>query len=205
VYFFAGVGIGASGLEAGLFATSGKLAERWFFWVATALLGFVLWIIPTALERDAASAAFPGLQLFASAGFVISSTTACFALAATFLRRMTTPSRILGRLSENAYGIYVLHYLFVIWLQYLLLDLPLFAVIKSAIVFSGALLMSWAAMFAGSRALLATGLRRPSAVRPSGSDSRTVSLSCPGPNIRGTATAENGALEEHVKIQPRPS
>jgi acyltransferase-like protein len=180
VYFFAGVGIGASGLDTGLFATSGKLPDRWLFWVASAFVGFVLWIIPTALGRDATSAALPGLQLFAAAGFVISSTTACFALAATFLRRMTTPSRILSRLSENAYGIYVLHYLFVVWLQYLLLDLPLFAVIKFAVVFSGALFMSWAAMFAGSRALLAIGLRRTSAARPSGSNSRTVSLPYPG-------------------------
>ena len=38
--------------------------------------------------------------------------------------------------SENAYGIYFVHYVFVLWLQYLLLDVALPAVVKAAIVFT---------------------------------------------------------------------
>jgi glucans biosynthesis protein C len=161
VYFFAGVGIGSFGLDAGIFRAAGKLAGGWVFWAASAFSAFVLWIIPTALARDAATAALPGLQLLAAVAFVVSSTSACFALAAIFLRFATAPSRVLSRLSENAYGIYVFHYLFVIWLQYLLLGLPLFAIVKFAIVFTAALFMSWAAMAAVWRALLGAGLLRP--------------------------------------------
>jgi len=47
-------------------------------------------------------------------------------------------------LCENAYGIYLVHYLFVTWLQYLLLPAPLAAVAKGGIVFFGALALSWA-------------------------------------------------------------
>jgi surface polysaccharide O-acyltransferase-like enzyme len=47
-------------------------------------------------------------------------------------------------LADNAYGIYLVHYVFVIWLQYMLLGVALFAVVKAAIVLAGALFLSWA-------------------------------------------------------------
>src|SRR4029453_15026363 len=42
------------------------------------------------------------------------------------------------------YGIYLVHYVFVLWLQYMLLGVALFAVAKAAIVLTGALFLSWA-------------------------------------------------------------
>ena len=53
----------------------------------------------------------------------------------------------------NAYGIYLVHYLFVVWLQYLLIGIVLFAVAKAVIVFTGALLLSWGVVTAFGRAL----------------------------------------------------
>jgi peptidoglycan/LPS O-acetylase OafA/YrhL len=47
-------------------------------------------------------------------------------------------------LADNSYGIYLVHYVFVIWLQYMLLHAPLFAVAKAAIVLTGSLTLSWA-------------------------------------------------------------
>ncbi len=49
---------------------------------------------------------------------------------------------MLGYFAANAYGVYLVHYVFVVWLQYALLALPLFAVVKAAIVFGGTLLLS---------------------------------------------------------------
>ena len=40
LYFVAGVVIGASDLERGLFASEGRLARRWFLWVGAAVLAF---------------------------------------------------------------------------------------------------------------------------------------------------------------------
>jgi surface polysaccharide O-acyltransferase-like enzyme len=51
-------------------------------------------------------------------------------------------------LKDKAYGIYLIHYAFSIWLQYALLGLAMFAIIKAAIVFTGTLLMSWASVAA---------------------------------------------------------
>jgi peptidoglycan/LPS O-acetylase OafA/YrhL len=59
-----------------------------------------------------------------------------------FAARRWPPS---DSLSQNAYAIYLVHYAFVIWLQYLLLGLALVAVAKGAIVFAGTLLLSWGA------------------------------------------------------------
>jgi hypothetical protein len=62
--------------------------------------------------------------------------------------------RIFDNLSANAYSIYLSHYIFVVWLQYLLISLAFTAIGKAIIVFAGALGLSWAAS-AGVNALLA--------------------------------------------------
>ena len=50
VYFFAGVGLGACGLEGGLFTSHGILARRWALWLAGAFGTFLLWMLVTALS-----------------------------------------------------------------------------------------------------------------------------------------------------------
>src|SRR6266571_1391239 len=44
VYFFAGVGIGAYGLERGFFASDGWLARQWARWLIGALAAFIAWL-----------------------------------------------------------------------------------------------------------------------------------------------------------------
>ena len=51
----------------------------------------------------------------------------------------------LDSLQENAYAMYVVHYVFVSWLQYALLPARLSAVAKGSIVFLGTTALSWAA------------------------------------------------------------
>jgi len=129
-------------LARGLFEADGGLARQWLAWLVGAPAAFLLWIIPAALIVNRQGVSLSGLQFVANLGFVVSSATSCFALVAVFLHVAAAPRAMLGRLSENAYGIYLVHYLFVIWLQYLLLDVALFAVIKAAIVFVGTLVLS---------------------------------------------------------------
>ena len=69
----------------------------------------------------------------------------CFVLLALCLRFAPERTRILDSLSVNAYSMYLLHYVFIVWLQYALLSVALFAAGKAAIVFGGTLAMSWAA------------------------------------------------------------
>jgi hypothetical protein len=159
VYFFAGFGIGIYGIENGLLGSGGSLAERWTMWLAAALAAFLLWITPTALIFDLRDAAPFGLQLAADLGFVVSCASSSFFLVAAFLHFSRNRSRALDSLSRNAYGMYLVHYVFVVWLQYALLKAPLFAVAKAAIVFGATLALSWA-VSAAWRRLPLRGLRQ---------------------------------------------
>ena len=96
-----------------------------------------------------------GLNIIGDIGFVLCCASSSFFLLAIFLHFTTNRSRALDSLSCNAYGMYLIHYVFVVWLQYALLRAPLGAVAKATIVFGVALALSWAT----SSALLHLPLR----------------------------------------------
>ena len=50
---------------------------------------------------------------------------------------------MLDALQPSAYGIFLVHYVFILWLQYALYDYSLPTVVKFAVVFAGTLSMSW--------------------------------------------------------------
>ncbi|MEA2937572.1 MAG: hypothetical protein QOC56_1076 [Alphaproteobacteria bacterium] len=145
VYFFAGVGVGSGGLDRGLLAVDGLLARRWAVWLAVAFATFMLWIGPTALIMTGEEPAPFALQLVADLGFVLACAGGGMFALAICLRFATNVSPVLDSLSDNAYGMYLVHYGFVIWLQYALLGVALHATVKAAIVFAGTLALSWAA------------------------------------------------------------
>ena len=144
VYFFAGVGVGAYGIERGLLDANGILARHWGSWLAAAAGGFLLWMGPTALIMEWTGQPGPlALQAMADIGFAVSCASACFCVLAISMRFARNSSRPLASLADNAYGIYLIHYVFTVWLQYELLGAGLFAGAKAAIVFTGALSASW--------------------------------------------------------------
>ncbi|MFZ3225759.1 MAG: acyltransferase [Xanthobacteraceae bacterium] len=149
VYFFAGVGIGGAGIERGLVAVDGILARRWTYALAAALASLFLWMGLTALTMP--HGASLGVEIAADLSFVPACAAGCFFLIAVCLRFATGYSRLLGYLSANAYGLYLVHYVFIVWLQYALLAAPLFAIIKAAVVFGGTLVLSLATTFAVQR------------------------------------------------------
>ena len=67
---------------------------------------------------------------------------------AASLRFGAVRSRLFDGLSKNAFGIYLLHYAPLVWLQYALLDAPLPAIAKASIVFGGTLALAFAATVA---------------------------------------------------------
>jgi surface polysaccharide O-acyltransferase-like enzyme len=143
VYFFAGIGIGVGGIDRGLVAADGPLARRWALWLAAALASLALWLGASALTFDRVASL--GMQAAADFAFVIACACGCFFLIGVSLRFAAARSVVLGALGANAYGLYLLHYVFVVWLQFALLALPLFAVVKAPIVFAGTLLLTWTA------------------------------------------------------------
>ncbi len=149
VYFFAGVGIGGAGIERGLIAIDGILARRWTYALAATLASLFLWMGLTALTMP--HGASLGIEIAADMSFVPACAAGCFFFIAICLRFATGYSRLLGYLSANAYGLYLVHYVFIVWLQYVLLAAPLFAIAKAAIVFGGTLALSMATTFAVQR------------------------------------------------------
>lgn len=80
--------------------------------------------------------------------FCAAATRASLMLFARFERRFA----LWDSLSANAYGIYLVHYLFVVWGQYALLGWDIGAIPKALCVFIGALGLSWGCV-AGFRAI----------------------------------------------------
>lgn len=152
VYFFAGAAIGAGGLERGLLASEGRLAKGWRTWLAAALALFGVWIAFTAQTMDEGAPAPLWLRVAAGLSFSAACAAACFSMLSLFVRFATARHPLAESLSDNAYGMYIVHYVFVVWLQYALRGAPLHAIGKAAIVFGATLVLSYAAT-AGIRCL----------------------------------------------------
>ena len=154
VYFFAGVGIGVQGYDRGLLRPGGKLAQRWHIWLGCTAITFLLWMATMAPATFGHSNVFIDLCAYVAVALVV--TTVCLAFSAVFLRFAGARSTVTDSLSEHAYAIYLVHYVFVVWLQYALLGAATPAIGKGMLVFAGTLLLSWGvAAGAGRLALLA--------------------------------------------------
>lgn len=170
IYFFAGLIVGAGGLESGLLNPNGALARRAVRWIAAALIIFVVWLITMAVVVKGLLPDLPGRQMAADIATVLFVACACFGATGGFLRFAGTRRAELRSLAHNGYGIYIFHYVFVLWAQYLLLGVTAFALIKAVTVFGIALVLSWTASVAVCRvpigAHLLGGARRASAALP---------------------------------------
>lgn len=154
LYFFAGVVIGACGIERGLLAPDGVLARRWKAWLIAAAVSFLAWGGLTVLATPDPWADTVSASLLLRATAALSQVLACFAscffvfaAAVRFAGRRFGGiwSRPLDSLTTNAFGMYLVHYPFVVWLQFVLLGLALPGFVKGVAVFAGTLLLSWSA------------------------------------------------------------
>lgn len=143
-YFFAGVGIGVWGIGRGLLARDGRLARRWPMWLCTATCVFALYALK-AIQQINALGPSPSfaLQRIGDVFFVLNCGAISFFLLAVFVRFANRRIGMIDSLSANAYGIYLVHYVFVTWIQYELLDVNLPAIQKGVTVFVVTLLLSW--------------------------------------------------------------
>lgn len=141
VYFFAGVVLGAYGIDRGLLAVDGRLARRWPLWTGGAVLAFAVTIVAVIVAL--APGAGVAVRVAASLAFVVSCAASSFAMLAVFLRFARTRTVARESLRENAYGMYLFHYAFVSWLQLSLLPASLPGLAKGVLVFVGAALLSW--------------------------------------------------------------
>jgi peptidoglycan/LPS O-acetylase OafA/YrhL len=160
VYFCAGLAIGAHGVERGFFGPDTNLSQQWSRWLAAMGGAFVLWVVPAALIVKGQGAGLPVLVLVRELGLILFAASACYGLPAVFLRFAAARRPMLSRIGDHAYGIYLFHYVFVIWTQYAILDVALPATVKGAIVLSVTLALSWAVSAAINAAPLGARLMR---------------------------------------------
>jgi surface polysaccharide O-acyltransferase-like enzyme len=146
-YFFAGVGVGEVSLRAGILAENGMLVKRWTVWVAIAIAsyGAILLLVYTH-HSGLVDFNSPPLWWHTAYGLVFAMFSAAmtFTVPAVFLRFERPSFGLLDAMRPSAYGIYLLHFIPLIWLQYVVYDPAFPAFAKFAIVFTGTLSISWA-------------------------------------------------------------
>jgi peptidoglycan/LPS O-acetylase OafA/YrhL len=157
LFFFAGCGIGAASFDRGLLAADGEMARRWPVWLGVTVASYgciiALIYVKHAVLPDPDEQPLWWQVVYALA-FVTYGAGQTFNIIALFLRFGNEGSSVLDPLRDSAYGIYLVHYVPVLWLQYWMFGMAfgpidqLTAIIKAVIVFVLTLASSWAVVVA---------------------------------------------------------
>jgi hypothetical protein len=147
-YFFLGAGVGAANFERGLLSASGRLAKSGWIWLVATLIPYgLLWGL-IAIKREILGNP-PMLpdwyEVSYGLFFVAFSAAILFAIMAYFLRFNRSGWSIFDPMQADAYGIFLVHYPIVLWLQYWLFDFDLPAIVKAVVAFALTVALSWAA------------------------------------------------------------
>ncbi|GAB4018616.1 acyltransferase family protein [Spirosoma koreense] len=146
LFFVLGVSLGTTDWQAALFKDHKLLAVDWSFWVLLSLGCYVFLVLISRAGADwVTQGKLTGMQgyFLYDLAFVTSCLASICACLAVFRQKITHPFGNWVSLSANAYGIYLIHYGFVTWLQFALLPVNLPVVMKFILVFLGALGLSW--------------------------------------------------------------
>ncbi|KRR06642.1 acyltransferase family protein [Bradyrhizobium valentinum] len=146
-YFLTGVGIGVVSLRAGILSEDGELAKRWPVWLGFLSLFYgAILLLVYAHHNWTADFDSPPLswQIGYGLAFALFSAAMTFTVLAVSLSFVASTMKLLDAMRPQAYGIFLTHYIFVIWLQYAVYDYSWPAFAKFAAVFFGTLALSWA-------------------------------------------------------------
>jgi glucans biosynthesis protein C len=145
-FFTLGILIGETDFNNELLSTKSAIVKNWRLWI---LLSLVVFIVVTIigkplmlLEKNNILTKFAGWLIYYSF-YIASCILSCIAFLTFYRKFAQTGKTWLNSLSENAYLIYFIHYVFVIWCQFLLLNVSIPALIKFAITFIAAITLSW--------------------------------------------------------------
>src|SRR6476659_8570712 len=146
-YFFIGAGVGAANFERGVLGADGRLAKSGWGWAIATLVPYCLLWGLIAIKREVLGNP-PVLPAWYEASyglfFVAFSAAILLAILAYFLRFKRSGWSVLDPMQPDAYGIFLVHYPIVLWLQYWLFDYDLPAIVKAAIAFVLTVALSWA-------------------------------------------------------------
>ncbi len=146
-YFVLGMLIGIAGTHKGLLAEGSAFFRKWPSWVLLCIAAYtglkLIGPLISALQDHNRINEIQARLLYRPI-WVLSCTASCMAFLALFRRLFSHASKAWDSLSANAYGIYLVHYIFVTWSQFLLLPAALPAVTKFVLTFLISLTLSWA-------------------------------------------------------------
>lgn len=154
-YFVFGCALGAGNRTAigAWMQPGGPLARRWIAWQGVAggvfvsfVASLIVWVTLNGKGQPSTLVGVVATVLFALTGV-----TTTFALLAYVARKPRSPGPVLASLARNAFGMYLVHYAIVTWLQWALLEVNAPGFVKAVAVTAAAIAASWAA---------AAGLRR---------------------------------------------
>jgi peptidoglycan/LPS O-acetylase OafA/YrhL len=146
-YFFIGAGIGAAHLNQGVLSADGRLAKSSWGWIVATIIPYALmWVmiyIKHQILGNPPTQPVWYLTIY-SLLFAAFSAAILFAILAFFLGTKR-PWNMLDRMQGDAYGIFLVHYPIVLWLQYAMFGYDLPAIAKAIIAFVLTVIFSWAA------------------------------------------------------------
>jgi glucan biosynthesis protein C len=134
-YFLLGMALGTGQQWQGA-----KWPKRWGVWFILGILSFGVYVV--LLGSNAPNLAS---QLALGITFAVSCAGASMGLLGAFRKFVRNRHPIFDNLSANAFGIYIIHYGVVLWIQFALLSAPWPAWLKFGITFTGGLALSWGA------------------------------------------------------------
>jgi surface polysaccharide O-acyltransferase-like enzyme len=147
-YFFFGAGIGAQNFGSGLLAATGQLATKTRRWLVLALVPYcAMWVL-IYIKREILGNPVRLPEWYESDYgfcFALFSMAVMFLILAYFLRFKQSGKSMLDPMQSDAYGMFLVHYPIVLWLQYWLFDLDLPAIVKAMTAFVVTVALSWAA------------------------------------------------------------
>jgi Acyltransferase family len=147
-YFFIGAGIGAANFDRGVLSANGQLPETRWFWLIVTLIPYCLMWGMIYIKREILGNPYPLPDWYLAIYglfFVLFSAAILFAILAFFLHSKAPGPTLLDRMQADAYGMFLVHYPIVLWLQYWLFNFDWPAIVKAAIAFVLTVLLSWAA------------------------------------------------------------
>ncbi|MBY0382473.1 MAG: acyltransferase [Xanthobacteraceae bacterium] len=146
--FLLGTAAGSVPFTDGVLAERGAVARGWPAWVCIAALAFVALAVLSigesggyALRCDMSQQAV--LKAIVFSVFSASTGIATLGVALRFANNNWAFWRFLDAMNPVAYGIFLTHFIFIIWLQYVVYTSQMPATFKFVVVFLGALSGGW--------------------------------------------------------------
>jgi Acyltransferase family len=147
-YFFVGVGVGAANFNRGILSADGELPKGRWLWLIATLVPYVLMWVMITIKREILGNpnTLPDwYQAIYGLFYVLFSAAILLTILAFFLHSKAPGPNLLDRMQADAYGIFLVHYPIVLWLQYWMFDFDWPAIVKATIAFVLTVILSWAA------------------------------------------------------------